>query len=251
MVRVIALASICLIVLSCKWKQPEIPAILEQESPVITSLRDSNLPCFACHSYEKFAINQRGEFSHSRHVGLGVHCNHCHTIKPHRESTVNRDICNSCHKVSNLKFTRSGMPVGFTHQSHASKYSCGECHPGLFNMKQGTSRMVMDDMYKGGSCGKCHNGKIAFPSTDCSRCHKMTGLKKEISYPSSGLSPAVFSHELHTAMFDCNTCHTSVFKYKKGGSGMKMDAIYQGKFCGTCHNGDSGFGPMECQRCHK
>jgi c(7)-type cytochrome triheme protein len=30
-----------------------------------------------------------------------------------------------------------------------------------------------------------------------------------------------------------------------------MDQIYQGKFCGSCHNGQAAFGPMECQKCHK
>jgi c(7)-type cytochrome triheme protein len=32
---------------------------------------------------------------------------------------------------------------------------------------------------------------------------------------------------------------------------MTMDAIYQNKFCGKCHNGQSAFGSSECQRCHK
>jgi c(7)-type cytochrome triheme protein len=30
-----------------------------------------------------------------------------------------------------------------------------------------------------------------------------------------------------------------------------MDDIYQGKFCGSCHNGQTAFGSMECQKCHK
>jgi c(7)-type cytochrome triheme protein len=32
---------------------------------------------------------------------------------------------------------------------------------------------------------------------------------------------------------------------------MKMDDIYQGKFCGKCHDGQTAFGSAECQKCHK
>jgi c(7)-type cytochrome triheme protein len=143
------------------------------------------------------------------------------------------------------------MPVAFSHQNHTKKYSCNECHPKLFNMKKGTSSISMDMMYQGNSCGSCHNGKKAFASTDCTKCHKMTAFKKELSYPSGDLKPAIFSHEIHTAMFACDNCHTAVFKFKKGGSGMKMDDIYQGKFCGSCHNDQTAFGSSECVKCHK
>jgi c(7)-type cytochrome triheme protein len=118
-------------------------------------------------------------------------------------------------------------------------------------MRKGGTRITMDDMYKGGTCGSCHNGKTAFSSRDCAKCHNMAVLKKDFAYPSGDMQPAVFSHQLHTAMFECGNCHTSLFKYKKGGSGMKMDALYQNKFCGSCHNGQVAFGTSECQRCHK
>ena len=38
---------------------------------------------------------------------------------------------------------------------------------------------------------------------------------------------------------------------KKDGSGMKMDDLYQNKFCGSCHNGQTAFATSECQKCHK
>ncbi|MEW6109915.1 MAG: cytochrome c3 family protein [Nitrospirota bacterium] len=251
MIRAISVLSLVLLLFSCKWKTDQKAIIEETESPVISSLKDSSLPCFNCHSFEKFSINRRGEFSHQKHVGFEIHCNNCHVIKAHKESSINRDVCNNCHKLTNFAYDASGMPVNFSHQDHAKKYNCSECHPNVFHMKKGTSNITMDEMYKGNSCGKCHNGKIAFASTDCNKCHKMTGFKKTLSYPSGGVSPAIFSHEVHTAMFDCSSCHASVFKFKKDGSGMKMDSIYKGKYCGICHNGQMAFGPMECKRCHK
>jgi c(7)-type cytochrome triheme protein len=143
------------------------------------------------------------------------------------------------------------MPVNFAHQNHARKYGCRECHPALFQMKSAATKIIMEDMYKGGTCGKCHNGKTAFSSKDCAKCHNMTAIKKDFTYPSKDMSPAVFSHQVHTAMFECGNCHTSLFKYKKGGSGMKMDDLYQNRFCGKCHNGEAAFGSSECQNCHK
>ncbi|MEC4676004.1 MAG: c(7)-type cytochrome triheme domain-containing protein [Nitrospirota bacterium] len=250
--RLITVLSLIVLLVSCKWKTGEEVLIIEEpESPIIDSLRDSSLPCLQCHDYEKFAVQKRGEFSHRKHMDFGVHCNQCHIIRAHNELTINRDVCGNCHKLADFSYDAFGMPVKFAHQSHANKFNCGECHPRSFNMKKGATKITMEAMYNGGSCGKCHNGNIAFPTAKCKKCHDMSGFKKELSYQSGGISRAVFSHETHTAMFDCDRCHTSVFKFRQGGSGMKMDDIYQGKFCGSCHNDRMAFGPMSCKKCHK
>jgi len=250
--RIIAVVSMVLALSACKFKGNVETKLEEPVSPVIESLKDSGLPCFKCHSYEKYAQNKPGIFSHAKHKAFGVHCNACHIIKEHKESNVNKDACNTCHKLTTLTLATSGMPVNFSHQNHAKKAKCSDCHPGLFLMKKGSTKLTMDEMYKGSSCGACHNGKKAFASTNCARCHaKMTSFNREVSYPSKTMSAVSFSHELHTAMFKCDDCHTKLFKFKKGGSGMKMDDLYQGKFCGACHNGQSGFSVNDCQRCHK
>jgi c(7)-type cytochrome triheme protein len=250
--RIIAVVSMVLALSACKFKGNVETKHEEPLSPVIESLKDSGLPCFKCHSYEKYAQNKPGIFSHAKHQTFGVHCNACHIIKEHKESNVNKDACNTCHKLTTFTLATSGMPVNFSHQNHAKKAKCSDCHPGLFLMKKGSTKLTMDEMYKGSSCGACHNGKKAFAATNCARCHaKMTSFNKEVSYPPKTMSAVAFSHELHTAMFKCDDCHTKLFKFKKGGSGMKMDDLYQGKFCGACHNGQSGFSVNDCQRCHK
>lgn len=251
MLRVIAIVSLLLMLFSCKWKTDEKPVAAETGSPEVSSLNESGLPCFKCHAYQKYSRNEAGKFSHTKHVSLGVHCNQCHIIQPHREVNLNKDICNRCHKMTNFTYAGAGMPVVFSHQNHAKNYACGECHSGHFAMKKGASRITMDLMYQGKSCGSCHNGKQAFSSTDCTKCHKMNAFKKELRYPSSSLQPAVFSHVSHTAIFECASCHTALFKFKMGGSGMKMDDLYQGKFCGSCHNGQMAFGVSDCEKCHK
>lgn len=62
--------------------------------------------------------------------------------------------------------------VAFNHEFHGMAFGCGECHPGEFLMKKGSTPMKMDAMYKGRLCGACHNGQMAFASTDCAKCHK-------------------------------------------------------------------------------
>src|SRR5512135_2519117 len=97
MLRVAAILSLVLMLFSCKWKTDQKPAAEEKEPPVISSLSGSGLPCFKCHSYEKFSLNESGRFSHTKHISVGVHCNQCHVIKPHKEVVLNKDLCNNCH----------------------------------------------------------------------------------------------------------------------------------------------------------
>jgi c(7)-type cytochrome triheme protein len=70
-------------------------------------------------------------------------------------------------------------PVRFSHQNHVDPRhpSCGSCHIGDFRLTReaakNDSSYLMDAMYEGKSCGKCHNGKDAFAvADDCEACHR-------------------------------------------------------------------------------
>ncbi len=65
-------------------------------------------------------------------------------------------------------------PGIFPHWVHEVRYRCYVCHPAIFEMKQGADEMTKEAMRKGESCGKCHNGRNAFPIglQTCSRCHR-------------------------------------------------------------------------------
>ncbi len=56
------------------------------------------LPCFKCHSLEKF-LSQPGEgFSHEMHGMMsGLHCNQCHVIKGHEMPDLKGEACGGCH----------------------------------------------------------------------------------------------------------------------------------------------------------
>lgn len=60
--------------------------------------------------------------------------------------------------------------VIFPHAPHTMWLNCNNCHPVIFSMKQGANPVSMDRIIKGEFCGRCH-GKVAFPISDCLRCH--------------------------------------------------------------------------------
>ena len=73
--------------------------------------------------------------------------------------------------------------------------------------------------------------------------------EEEITLIPEGKTKCSFSHEIHTTLVTCKSCHPGVFKMKTGEE-MSMDAMGDGKFCGFCH-GKVAF-PItgECVRCH-
>jgi c(7)-type cytochrome triheme protein len=76
---------------------------------------------------------------------------------------------------------KAGMPpVVFPHWFHRIRFKCKVCHPAIFEMRAGSNDINMIKIIKGEFCGKCHNGRIAWPPLYCDRCHSG---KSEISIP--------------------------------------------------------------------
>ncbi len=64
-----------------------------------------------------------------------------------------------------------GTPmVRFPHRAHSLWLDCSNCHDKLFLPKAGANRLSMFQILQGEQCGVCH-GAVAFPLTECSRCH--------------------------------------------------------------------------------
>jgi hypothetical protein len=53
-----------------------------------------DLPCFGCHSRERFLNETR--FGHRAHEAAG-HCHVCHAFESHFEVIVRKEHCGSCH----------------------------------------------------------------------------------------------------------------------------------------------------------
>jgi c(7)-type cytochrome triheme protein len=67
----------------------------------------------------------------------------------------------------------AGMPmVRFPHRAHSAWLDCSNCHEDPFVKKAGANRFNMADILAGEYCGRCH-GAVAFPPTDCLRCHSV------------------------------------------------------------------------------
>lgn len=65
-------------------------------------------------------------------------------------------------------------PAIFPHWIHRMQFKCAACHDELFKMKAGANLVTMDEMREGHWCGACHNGKVAFETSNfdsCPRCH--------------------------------------------------------------------------------
>jgi c(7)-type cytochrome triheme protein len=65
-----------------------------------------------------------------------------------------------------------GVPeIIFSHKKHTVWNGCELCHPDIFvGVKKGTEKYSMIDLFAGKYCGACH-GNVAFPQSDCRRCH--------------------------------------------------------------------------------
>lgn len=72
----------------------------------------------------------------------------------------------------------------------------------------------------------------------------------ELKAKLEGMPDIIFSHEKHTVWNGCELCHPEIFpSVKRGSVKYTMLEIYEGKYCGACHN-QVAFPPIDCQRCH-
>lgn len=59
----------------------------------------------------------------------------------------------------------------------------------------------------------------------------------------------IFSHKKHAIWNGCELCHPDLFGVKKGAQPYSMQEIFQGKYCGACHD-LVAFPNIDCQKCH-
>lgn len=75
--------------------------------------------------------------------------------------------------------------VRFPHRQHTAWLDCANCHDHLFEQKAGATRIGMMAILMGEKCGVCH-GAVAFPLTECNRCHSVVrGSAEHLQYGAS------------------------------------------------------------------
>ncbi len=71
-----------------------------------------------------------------------------------------------------------------------------------------------------------------------------------VSMEKAEVGAVIFPHWFHRIRYKCKVCHESIFIMRKGGNKFNMGDIMDGKACGTCHNGQIAWEPLECAKCH-
>jgi c(7)-type cytochrome triheme protein len=70
-----------------------------------------------------------------------------------------------------VREVKGSMPdVVYPHKQHTQWLDCSNCHPAIFVPQKGANQISMASILLGQKCGVCH-GKVAFPVTECRRCH--------------------------------------------------------------------------------
>lgn len=80
-----------------------------------------------------------------------------------------------------VREVKGSMPnVVYPHKQHTEWLDCSNCHPVPFVPKKGANKMSMASILLGDGCGLCH-GKVAFPVSDCRRCHSQSKSKAPVT----------------------------------------------------------------------
>jgi c(7)-type cytochrome triheme protein len=82
--------------------------------------------------------------------------------------------------------------------------------------------------------------RLCSSTGDCNKCH--VGYKPaNLTFKNSrGTVVGYFSHDFHTAAYQCSDCHTKTFPYG-GAKRVTMKDMGKGKSCGACHDGKTAF----------
>lgn len=142
--------------------------------------------------------------------------------------------------------------VVFDHKDHfdyLGEMLCTNCHQEIFAMDLSENPdFTMEEMEQGQSCGACHNGEQAFAVENCSSCHPTP----EVVFEVPDYEPAPFSHEVHTSMFGCSSCHPDLYLPGPGNEAVTMEDMAEGESCGACHDDSMAFSvEQNCDTCHQ
>jgi c(7)-type cytochrome triheme protein len=144
--------------------------------------RDDYRRCVKCHSIEKNPAKEEAFFQFAARMpretfGNGIDWEKAEDsglIKPadYLEGVSSKKAKLKITQDFSLKSKIEGMPdVIFSHRKHTVWNGCELCHPDIFlGIKKGSTKYSMVDLFEGKYCGVCHD-KVAFPQTDCQRCH--------------------------------------------------------------------------------
>ena len=66
-----------------------------------------------------------------------------------------------------------------------------------------------------------------------------------------GVAPVIFPHWFHRIRFQCSVCHVELgIRMRAGSTGIRMEHLVDGRYCGACHDGDTAWPIDNCDLCH-
>ena len=66
-----------------------------------------------------------------------------------------------------------------------------------------------------------------------------------------GVAPVIFPHWFHRIRFQCSVCHVELgIKMAAGSTGIRMEQLIDGRYCGACHDGGIAWPIDNCDLCH-
>jgi c(7)-type cytochrome triheme protein len=148
---------------------------------------------------------------------------------------------------------RSSDSVNPGHKKHYDRgINCVDCHGNITHNGIAGYKTSMP------VCFSCHDikrkeEKKPPANNDCMACHRDTKKlypQSPTVYKPKEADPVSFSHQKHLAKAACGDCHSGLWPMEKGKKMIKMDEMYAGKSCGTCHNDKKAFASTECTKCH-
>lgn len=156
-------------------------------------VKDASLTCDTCHPAifrtRAYSAQNEGDFNMAS-IYDGKYCGACHNGEMAFSSNTQ---CARCHTgvkgleragdIDRLRKMKQFMPgkllvlgeglysVNFSHNAH-KVFRCNRCHTRLFGFSYSPGEITMNAIEQGLYCGACHNGEMAFSSTNCVACHE-------------------------------------------------------------------------------
>jgi c(7)-type cytochrome triheme protein len=98
-------------------------------------------------------------------------------IEP-RYDRLDPDVAPVVMDLNIVREVKGSMPnVVYPHKQHTEWLDCSNCHPAIFIPQKGANQISMAAILLGQKCGVCH-GKVAFPVSECRKCHSQKKTAK-------------------------------------------------------------------------
>lgn len=192
--------------------------------------------CRLCHVDIGFAMRAGGTEITEDDNKAGLYCGACHNgtvaFAPKETSAKGETVenCDRCHS-----YRKEGIPFKNDFYEFKKGMPQGRFGNGIDWLKaEDEGRVKLVDYLEGVSIRR---QKLKNPEDI------------EISAKETGMPDIIFSHRKHAIWNGCELCHPEIFGVNRGEVKYTMQDIFDGKFCGACHD-IVAFPNSDCQGCH-